>query len=223
MRHGDQCHRWDVGLEEALRIQEAGRHRVVAEDRLGSVRLVAGADARFDREAGETWAVVAVLGLPELEVRETAVACAPTRFPYVPGLFSFREAPAVLEALGKLAKPPDLLICDGHGIAHPRRFGLASHVGVLADVPAVGVAKSRLAGTHGPVGTGRGEWASLVDGDEQVGAALRTRTGAKPVYVSVGHRVSLETAIRVVLGCTRKFRLPEPLRLAHRLAASAQA
>jgi deoxyribonuclease V len=137
----------------------------------------------------------------------------------VPGLLSFRETPAVLEALGRLSERPDLLLCDGQGYAHPRRFGLACHLGVLTGLPSIGVAKSRLIGTHGALPKEKGAWVPLLDGDEAVGAVLRTRDGVAPLYVSIGHRVSLPTAIRWVLACTTRYRLPETTRQAHRLAS----
>jgi deoxyribonuclease V len=214
-------HRVSVAPEEAREVQERLAGLVETEDRLGPVRLVAGADARF--EPGVAWAAVAVLSLPELERRDQAAARWPDPAPYVPGLFSLREAPAVLAALADLRIRPDVLLCDGHGLAHPRRFGLACHVGVLADLPTVGVAKTRLVGHHGDVPGARGAWAPLVHEGEVVGAALRTRPGVKPVYVSTGHRVSLPTAIELVLRCSPRYRVPEPIRRAHELAAVAGA
>lgn len=212
-------HPWDVTPAQARAIQVEGRGRVIAEDRLGDVRRVAGIDVGFEQDGAISRAAVAVLDFPELRLVESAVARLPTRFPYVPGLLSFREIPAALEALGRLSAPPDLLLCDGQGYAHPRRFGLACHLGVLTGLPSIGVAKSRLIGTHGPLPDEKGAWVPLLDGDETIGAVLRTRGGVAPVYVSVGHRVSLPTAVRWVLACTTRFRLPETTRQAHRLAS----
>jgi deoxyribonuclease V len=141
-------------------------------------------------------------------------------FPYVPGLLSFREGPAVLDALDKLKSPPDLLIFDGHGLAHPRRFGLACHLGLLVDIPAIGCAKSRLCGQYEEPGPHRGDTMPLIDKGEVVGAAVRTRAGVKPVFVSIGHRVDLPTSIHYVLACCRGYRLPETTRWAHRLAGA---
>ena len=211
-------HAWPRTVPEARRIQRELRSRVVARDRLGRVRLVAGLDASYDRSTGTTRAAAAVLGFPGLEPVAHRVVRRKTRFPYVPGYLSFRETPALLAALAALRRAPDLILCDAHGLAHPRRFGLACHVGVLLDVPSIGVAKSRLVGTHAPVPDARGAWRPLKDGSETLGAVLRTRTGVRPVYVSVGHRVGLETAIDLVLRCTPRFRIPEPIRRAHRLA-----
>jgi len=192
---------------------------VIAEDRLGDVRRVAGIDVGFERDGAISRAAVAVLDFPELRLVESAVARLPTSFPYVPGLLSFRETPAVLEALGRLSERPDLLLCDGQGYAHPRRFGLACHLGVLTGLPSIGVAKSRLIGTHGALPEQKRAWVPLLDGDETIGAVLRTRSAVAPLYVSIGHRVSLPTAIRWVLACTTRYRLPETTRHAHRLAS----
>jgi deoxyribonuclease V len=212
-------HRWDLTPKEAAALQAQLRDRVVREDRLGPVRHVAGVDVGFEGEGKITRAAVAVLRFPELEPVEQAIARVPTTFPYVPGLLSFREAPAVLEAFARLRIQPDLILYDGQGVAHPRRFGIAAHVGVLLDLPSIGVAKTRLIGEHGPVPTTKGRWAPLRDGDELIGAVLRTRAHVKPLYVSIGHRVSLDTAIRYVMACVTRYRLPETTRLAHRLAS----
>ena len=212
-------HPWDVTPAQARAIQLEGRARVIADDALGRVGRVAGIDVGLEESGAVSRAAVAVLEVPSLTLVESAVARLPTAFPYVPGLLSFREIPAALEALGRLSAPPDLLLCDGQGYAHPRRFGLACHLGVLTGLPSIGVAKSRLIGTHGPLPDEKGAWVPLLDGDETIGAVLRTRGGVAPVYVSVGHRVSLPTAIRWVLACTTRFRLPETTRQAHRLAS----
>jgi deoxyribonuclease V len=212
-------HSWQVTAKEAIAIQESLRAQVIREDRFGPVHLVAGIDVGFEDGGAVTRAAVVVLRFPELELADTCITRRPTTFPYIPGLLSFREAPAVLEALERLHPLPDLLICDGQGIAHPRRLGLASHLGLWSGIPAIGAAKSRLVGQHQPVGEARGDLQYLLDAGEIVGAALRTRPGTRPVYVSVGHRTSLDTAIQFVLACTRTYRLPEPTRQAHHLAS----
>lgn len=214
-----QLHAWDVSTGQAVAIQERLRQEVVCQDQIGSLKLVAGVDAGFDAGGTLTRAAAVELSFPGMERVETAVAVRSTSFPYVPGLLSFREAPAILEALSGLQSSPDLLVCDGHGLAHPRRFGIACHLGLLTGLPSIGVAKSILIGQHDPLGEQRGAWQPLVDHGEIVGGALRTRLGVKPVYVSIGHRLSLETAIELVLRCTGKYRLPEPARLAHHLAS----
>jgi deoxyribonuclease V len=148
------------------------------------------------------------------------LARAPTRFPYIPGLLSFRETPVILQALRKLKIRPDVLLCDAHGYAHPRRFGLACHLGLISMTPAIGVAKTLLTGEHGPLPDRRGAWTALTADGEIVGAALRSRQGVRPIYISVGHQVDLARAIEIVLACTGRYRLPETTRWAHRLASS---
>ncbi|MEQ6341695.1 MAG: deoxyribonuclease V [Gammaproteobacteria bacterium] len=212
-------HPWDVTSEQAVAIQQQLRKEVITEDRLGEVRHVAGVDVGFEQNNAITRAAVAVLGLPDLQLLDSAIARLPTSFPYVPGLLSFREVPAVLKALEQLSTLPDLLLCDGQGIAHPRRCGIASHLGVLTGIPSIGVAKARLIEIHAPVPDERGAWVPLLDKGEVIGAVLRTRVHVKPVYVSIGHFVSLETAIVHVMRCTTKYRLPETTRWAHRLAS----
>lgn len=210
---------WPRTVPEARALQEALRGKVVTVDRLGPIRYVAGVDVGFEPDGAVTRAAVAVLTFPALELVESALARQPTRFPYVPGYLSFREIPAVLAALNKLKTQPDLLLCDGQGLAHPRRFGLACHLGILTGLPAIGVAKSRLVGSHGPLPQKKGSWVPLTDAGEVIGAVVCTRSGVKPLYVSIGHRVSLETAIEYVLRCTTNYRLPETTRAAHRLAS----
>lgn len=212
-------HSWDLTPKEAVALQRRLAVEVVREDRLGTVGRVAGVDVGFEEGGRVTRAAVAVLGWPGLELVAQAIARLPTRFPYVPGLLSFREIPAVLAALDMLQAPPDLILYDGQGIAHPRRIGIASHVGLITGIPSIGVAKTRLTGTHDEVPQGRGEWTPLLDREEVIGAVLRTRPGVKPVYVSIGWGVTLETAIRWTMACVTRYRLPETTRHAHRLAS----
>lgn len=214
VRHG-----WDVDAREAVAIQNRLRERVVLEDDLGPVRRVAGVDVGFEDGGRVTRAAVVVLDPDDLQPLDWSLVRRPTRFPYVPGLLSFREVPAVLDALDGLDAPPDLILCDGQGTAHPRRMGIACHLGLVSGLPTVGVAKSRLTGRHGPVPEGKGEWTPLCDGDDTIGAVLRTRAGVKPVYVSGGHRVGLETAIGWVMRCVTRYRLPETTRAADALAS----
>lgn len=212
-------HDWDVTPREAVAIQQGLRDRVVLRDDLGLVHTVAGVDVGFEEHNTVTRAAVALLDLESLSLRHAAVARRPVSFPYVPGLLSFREVPAVLDALSKLPQMPDLLLCDGQGYAHPRRFGIACHIGILTGLPTIGVAKKRLIGEHAPVGNGKGDWRPLMHAGECIGAVLRTRPHVKPLYVSAGHRVSLETAISYVMRCITRYRLPETTRWAHRLAS----
>nr|WP_276316610.1 deoxyribonuclease V [Halomonas flagellata] len=217
-------HDWDLAPPEAIALQTRLAPRVEREDRLAPVRHIAGVDIGFEQDGEVTRAAVVVLALgekavPGLEVVEEAVHREPTRMPYIPGLLSFREVPAALAAFEKLAVRPELVMVDGQGIAHPRRLGVASHLGLWLDLPTIGVAKSRLCGCHAEPGPERGDWAPLVDGDETIGAVLRSRRGVKPVFVSPGHRVSLATALDWVVRCLGCTKLPEPTRLADRLAS----
>jgi deoxyribonuclease V len=215
----EQRHDWCLTAEEAIAIQQALWGEVITTDQLDEVRYVAGVDVGFESEGTVTRAAVAVLSLETLQLQDRAIARCPTTFPYIPGFLSFREVPAVLDALQKLTVSPDLLLCDGQGIAHPRRFGIACHLGLLTNLPTIGVAKSLLVGTHAEVPDERGSWVPLTHRGEMIGAALRTRPKTKPVYISTGHRVSLETAIAYVMRCTTKYRLPETTRFAHNLAS----
>jgi deoxyribonuclease V len=209
-------HRWDVSPQEAIAIQKELAARVERQPRLGTVRRVAGIDVSVREDMGR--AAVVVLDLEGLALVGYAVASRAVTFPYVPGLLAFREGPVVLDALEQLETAPDLLIFDGQGLAHPRRLGIASHIGLLVDTPAIGCAKSLLCGRHDEPGQKPGSHAPLLDRGEVVGAALRTRQGTQPVYVSIGHRVDLPTAIQYVLACCRGYRLPETTRWAHRVA-----
>jgi len=212
-------HPWDLTPAAAIALQQELRRQVITADRLGVVGTVAGVDVGFEQDGAISRAAVAVLSYPQLVLLDTAIARRPTCFPYIPGLLSFREIPAVLDALAQLRTTPDLLLCDGQGIAHPRRLGIASHLGLITDIPSIGVAKSRLWGTYGPAPAERGCWTPLRDGTEIIGAVLRTRVGVKPLFISPGHRISLATAIEYVMGCCTRYRLPETTRQAHRLAS----
>jgi len=214
-------HQWDLSPAEAKALQAQLAGRVIAETRFdpSGVRTVAGVDVSFRK--GVARAAVVVLRLTDLEPVDCAVGEAPATFPYIPGLLTFREGPSVLNALEQLRIWPDLLIFDGQGIAHPRRIGLAAHMGVILDHPSIGCAKSRLTGTHAEPGDAVGDWEPLLDEGEIIGAVVRSRTGVKPLYVSIGHRVDLPTAIDWVLQCTRGYRLPETTRYAHKVAGGA--
>lgn len=205
-------------LEEAKAIQQKLRSQVIQSDQFDKIQYIAGVDVGFEDNYALTKAAVAVFNFPELELVESAIAILPTCFPYIPGFLSFREIPAILEALKKLTVIPDLICCDGQGIAHPRRLGIASHLGVLIDCPTIGVAKSILVGSHQEVALEKGSQQPLIDCGETVGTVLRTKDKVKPLYISVGHRISLATAIEYVLQCTTKYRLPETTRIADRLS-----
>ena len=213
-------HGWDVDAGQAVAIQKALREHVVQKDELnGEIRFVAGVDVGFEEDGRTARAAVAVLGFPELQPVTQAIARVPVRFPYIPGLLSFREIPAIVQALEKLEHLPDLLLCDGQGYAHPRRFGLACHLGVLTGIPSVGVGKTRLVGRYDALPDQRGAWVPLMDKEEIIGAVLRTREGVKPLFISIGHRISLKTAIHYVMCCTTRYKLPQTTRYAHRLAS----
>ncbi|HEY75219.1 MAG TPA: deoxyribonuclease V [Thermoflexia bacterium] len=209
-------HPWDLPPAEAKRLQRQLRDRVRIEPITNPVRWIAGVDVSVRGEVSK--AAVVVLSFPELEPTEAVTAERPVEFPYIPGLLAFREGPVVLDAMAKLRQRPDLVIFDAHGLSHPRRMGLATHLGVLLDLPSIGCAKSRLCGEHGEPPPERGGWTPLFDGEEVIGAVLRTRTGVHPVYVSIGHRIDLEGAVEWVLRCCTRYRLPEPTRWAHRVA-----
>jgi deoxyribonuclease V len=185
-------------------------------------RFVAGLDAAFSADDELCFAAVVLWDLRRHQVVEQHVAIRPLVFPYIPGLLSFREVPALLAALRKLKQTPDALMCDGQGVAHPRRFGIACHLGVVCDLPAVGCAKSRLIGTHGEPSMARGSQMPLTDKGEIIGTVLRTQTGVRPVYVSIGHKADLSAAAQMVMDCAVKYRLPEPTRLADQLVAAAK-
>jgi deoxyribonuclease V len=213
------AHPWNLSPAQARETQRRLSQFVETTDRLGEVSCVAGVDVGFDTGLGLTRAAVVVLEFPSLAFREQALVTQPTRFPYIPGLLSFREAPAVLEALDSLRRLPDVILCDGQGIAHPRRLGIACHLGVLTNLPSIGVAKKRLIGSRTEPSNSRGDWVALTHKGETLGAVLRSRAGVKPIYVSCGHRVSLETALDLVMSCTTRYRLPETTRRADRLAS----
>ncbi|MGB7849088.1 MAG: endonuclease V [Candidatus Acidiferrum sp.] len=232
-------HPWKVSTEEGRAIQEKLRREWEGADRVGTIRTVAGLDAAFVvtgsqalqkkanrwqrlREANQAIGCVVVYRFPEMEEMTRAFAIVPLEFPYIPGLLSFREVPVLLAALQKLKELPDALFCDGQGYAHPRRFGLACHLGVLLDRVAIGCAKSILIGKHAALKEKAGSWTELVDAaarGERIGAAVRTRGGIRPVYVSQGHRVSLETAIEMTLAVTDGYRVPRPTRDADHFAS----
>ncbi len=211
-------HPWPQSVEEAIPLQQMMRAWVIREDQVGPITTVAGIDVGFpDPDLGR--AAVAVLDWPGLTLVEHKVAIHPVTMPYVPGFLSFREVPVVLKALEQLDITPDLILCDGQGYAHPRRFGYACHLGVLSGIPTVGVAKEKLVGRHHPVGESPGSWDPLLDGDEIIGAVVRTKANTKPLYISIGHRISLERAVEMVVGCLTRYRLPEPTRWADKLAS----
>lgn len=210
-------HSWNVTAKEAVALQETLRRRLILEDAPIShaIQTVAGGDISYARGNDTFFAAVLLLAYPEMTVIEEATAIETVSFPYIPGLLSFREGPALVRAFAQLTRKPDLVIFDGQGIAHPRGIGLASHMGLILDIPAIGCAKSRLVGDHGDAGDEPGSRTPLVYRERPVGAVLRTKKKVNPVFVSPGHRIGIERACEVILACCRGYRLPEPTRLAH--------
>jgi len=208
-------HPWDLSIEEAQRLQGELAAKLILEDAFSPPRLIAGADVSFSASTGLNYAGVVVVTYPELEVVEKAAAVQPATFPYVPGLLTFREGPALLSAFSRLRCEPDLLIFDGQGQAHPRSLGIAAHMGLLLDRPAIGCAKRRLCGWYRQPKDQPGSTSPLVFSGRTVGAVVRTRAGVKPVFVSPGHKISIDSAVAFVLSTCRGFRLPEVIRLAH--------
>jgi deoxyribonuclease V len=211
-------HSWDLKPSEAMALQARLARRVVRQSRINfeDIVKVAGVDIGYRNDAAR--AAVVVMHLTDLKILEESVATLPVQFPYVPGLLSFREGPVIMKALGELKTLPDLLMIDGQGIAHPRRFGVASHIGVLLDKPTIGCAKTRLVGDYKPPQRNAGSTSFMTDAKETIGAVVRTRTGVKPVFVSIGHLMNLNDSIRVVLKSGCGYRLPEPLRRADHLS-----
>ena len=211
----ERLHSWQVSVAQALDIQRRLASQVSRSGEVNTPRFIAGVDISAQKGQGMATGAVVVLNYPELRLVETKAVQAKLDFPYIPGLLSFRESPLTLAACEKLSVTPDLILVDGQGIAHPRRLGLASHLGLLLNTPTIGCAKSLLCGAHEVPGVEPGSYAEVVDRGEVIGVALRTKLGVKPIYVSIGHKVDLQTAIYWVMKCCRGYRLPEPTRLAH--------
>ncbi|UCH92243.1 MAG: deoxyribonuclease V [Candidatus Aminicenantes bacterium] len=220
-----RLHPWNAAPAEAVKIQEKLKERVSLDDafdHIESIQRIAGVDVNYKKDTDKATAAVVVLSFPGLALLDSQVVEGEVSFPYVPGLFSFREIPLLIPALEQLTTLPHLVIVDGQGIAHPQRLGIASHLGILTDIPTIGCAKSRLIGTYNEPAKEKGAHTYLYDKGEIIGAVVRTRTNVSPVYVSGGHKISLQTAVQVVLHCATKFRLPEPLRAAHHMSRSFQ-
>lgn len=216
-------HPWNVTPKEAVQIQLKLQSYLREEELPLPVRTIAGADAAFSKEKKLAYGAVAVYSLPELKLLESKTAVLPLTFPYVPGLLAFREGPVLLECVRKLETEPDLILFDGQGIAHPRGMGIAAHLGILLNKPAIGCAKSRLFGRCAEPGPLKGDYSDLLDDDGHlIGACLRSRDNVRPVYVSAGYRITLAKAIQIVLQCSTRYRVPEPLREADRLAEKAK-
>jgi deoxyribonuclease V len=208
-------HSWDLTPTEAVALQRELADRVVTDTPVTSCKLIAGADCSYNRFSPTMYAGVVVLRADDLSVVERKGAVAQTTFPYVPGLLSFREIPVLLKAFAKLEQTPDVVVYDGQGFAHPRRIGIASHLGLSLGVPVIGCAKTRLVGSYEEPGAEAGSSSPLVHHEELIGRVVRTKAGVKPVFVSVGHLIDIDSAVRWALAATRRHRLPEPTRLAH--------
>lgn len=212
-------HSWNMSYSQAAELQKHLACKVQFITIKKPPKLIAGMDCAFSRDKKRIVAVTVVLKLPDFELIETTTALKKVTFPYIPGLLSFREAPVCIAAVKKLKARPDIFIIDGQGIAHPRRLGLAAHLGLFFDKSTIGCAKSRLTGTHNEPPLEKGSYSLLKDKNEVIGAVVRTRTNVKPVFVSVGNKCLLENAIKITLACTSRYRLPEPTRLAHQLVS----
>ncbi len=212
-------HPWNVGIDEALRIQDHLRERIILERTFSEVRIIGGGDVAYSKDDHLLFGAFVALSFPGLEIIEIATAAGKIEFPYIPGLFAFREGPVLIECFHKLKKKPDLLIFDGHGIDHPRGIGLASHMGLWFDLPSIGCAKTPLSQEFRLPGPSRGSYELIRRKEKTAGAVLRTRERVKPVFVSPGHRIDLLTSIRFILAGCRRFRIPEPLRQAHHAAS----
>ena len=210
-------HSWNVTPKEAVAIQKSLRNRLRLKPLGKPIRFVAGVDVSASRFGKDLFVCAVILDFPALTVKEFACAARHASFPYVPGLLSFREIPPVLDALKKIRTPPDLIICDGQGFAHPRRLGLASHLGLLLDVPTIGCAKTLLTGKYDEPARERGSFSYLFDKSEKIGAVLRTKNNVKPLFVSPGNNIDIERSVDIVLGCCRRYRLPRTTRQAHHL------
>lgn len=216
----ESLHEWNLTPAQAIALQKELARRIIREDHLGEVHTIAGVDMAINEQNGMARAAVVLLSFPALEILEQHVYEEPVRMEYIPGLLSFREIPAIIGAFDQLKQRPGLVMVDGQGIAHPRRLGIAAHLGLWLDLPTIGCAKSILRGHYdeAKLGEEAGSWLPLVDRGETIGAAVRTRARVKPMIISPGHRISLESSIRYVLECARGYRLPEPTRLADKLS-----
>ncbi|MBP1739153.1 MAG: endonuclease [Deltaproteobacteria bacterium] len=218
-----KLHPWNVSPKEAVEIQKQLQPQVILKNRLKRLRFIAGTDVASSRTDDTLWAGVVVLQYPGLEPVEQRWTRGKTSFPYIPGLLSFREIPILVAALNKLKTIPDLILCDGQGIAHPRGLGLATHLGLLVNSPTIGCAKSRLVGSFTGLGKDKGDSADLVYSGRVIGAAARTRTGIKPIFISVGNNITLKQSLRIVFRCCPRYRVPEPIRMAHFLVTRLRA
>lgn len=209
---------WPSTREEAKTLQETLRHKILPQDHFSALQTVAGVDVGYDTKQDTCYAVIVLMSLEGLQPITSVTATLPATFPYIPGFLSFREIPVILKALAELPQLPDLWVVDGQGIAHPRRLGIAAHLGVLLDMPTIGVAKSRLIGHYTLPGPHKGDYTLLMDKQERIGTVLRSKNNTHPLFISPGHRVSHDTALQLTLQCLTRYRLPEPTRMADKLS-----
>jgi deoxyribonuclease V len=209
---------WPKNAKEAVAIQNSLRSKVKTTNDLGKIKIIAGIDCSYDIKNNLSKAVIVVMDIDTLKPIETVVAEMETDFPYIPGLLSFREIPVILRAFEKLKTTPDLLMVDGQGIAHPRRLGIAAHLGVLTDLPSIGVAKSRLIGHYQEPNLNKGDMSALIDKEEMIGTVLRSKDKVKPLFISAGHKIDNDTSVKLVQRCLTKYRLPEPTRIADKIS-----
>jgi deoxyribonuclease V len=214
-----QLHSWEVNTREASRIQTDLREQLIlhSEVNFSTIQTIAAADVSFNKFDNILYTAVVILRFSDLQIINYFSKISSTRFPYVPGFLSFREAPAVLEIFEELLDPPEVLICDGQGIAHPRGMGLASHLGLFLNLPTIGCAKSVLVGCYSEPSPEKGSYSPLIYREKKVGVALRSRSNVKPIFISCGHKIGLQDAVRLVLHTCQRYRIPEPLRIAHQL------
>ncbi|MCR8844067.1 deoxyribonuclease V [Paenibacillus sp. SC116] len=210
-------HKWNLCEVEAIKIQQELSQKVIKEDFSDQIQYVAGVDVAYSKSNDKLIAAIVILESDSLELVESVVIEDTVQFPYIPGLFSFRELPPIIKAFEKIKTTPQLVVCDGHGLAHPRRFGLASHLGVLYDIPTIGCGKTKLLGHFIEPDQNRGDHSPLVDNNEIIGSVLRTQKSIKPIFVSIGHRVSLKTACEWILRLSPNYRLPETTRQADQI------
>ena len=215
-----KLHNWNLSYSQAIALQKSLSRKVQMMELKTQPKTIAGIDCAFSRDKKKIFACAVLLRLPSFELIETENAVQKLTFPYIPGLLSFREAPACIAAVEKLKHQPDAFIIDGQGIAHPRRLGLAAHLGLFFNKPTIGCAKSRLIGSFEEPSLGKGSFSLLKDGRDIIGAVVRTRANVKPVFVSVGNKCLLKDAVKITLDCTTKYRIPEPARLAHQLVSA---
>jgi deoxyribonuclease V len=210
-----ELHSWKVGVEEAIRIQESLRSRIILTEAFSEVKTIGGGDVGYSKNRDLLLGAIVVLSFPKMETVDSATAYGKIPFPYIPGLLSFREGPILIKTFQKLKMKPDVMIFDGQGIAHPRGFGLASHLGLWLDLPSIGCAKTHLTGEFALPRLSKGSFELIRKDGKRVGAILRTRDNVKPLFISPGHRIDLQTSIKLILATCQKFRIPEPLRIAH--------